>query len=262
LLDFSDLLTEAATGALGLHGPERDAFVQSRSQSMWNALQSEQETRTRDGVAPVLHLIDDVKKCRWYSNGQSTTNRERYRRLRLASRPAFLSHIDDLTWREYEALGCETALLCGATHVELTPPGNECGIDFFAVLKLHGNNHVFTGKGTPLRVIGQSKKYESRVEVDRVKSFNEALVDVQKKEPKVTALTPAWFQAHRGPIAGWMVAHRGFQSGAKTRAHNHGILVSDTVDLAEIASLSRALELGQPDERAQQLIGRVEARLA
>ena len=202
-------------------------------------------------------IDDGLTKCRWHSNAPAMARSDVRRRIRLRSRPAIIEGIDALNSREFEGLGCAIGELCGASHVHLTLSGNECGIDFFATITVNGNNHVFSGNETPMRIIGQCKKYESRVEVDKVKAFNEAITDVQKKEPKVTALIPAWFQATRGPIIGWMVAHKGFQSGAKTRAHNHGILVSDTIDLAEIAALSRGLsEVGLPNQRCDELVQR------
>jgi hypothetical protein len=264
LIDFDILMADATSAALGLSGIDNSAYVASNSNRIWNALRLEQQLREKDGVNPILDLIDAVRKCRWHSIPHGPVPpKEVRRRLRLSSRSTFIGRIDGLSWRQFEALGCAVAQLCGATKVHLTPSGNECGIDFFATITVNGNNHIFSGDKTPLRIVGQSKKYESRVDVEKIKAFNEALVDLQKKEPKVTALVPAWFQNARGPIVGWMVAHKGFKSGAKTRAHNHGILVSDTVDLAEIAALSRELiETASPNERSDQLVQRVQGVLS
>ncbi|HSE19283.1 MAG TPA: restriction endonuclease [Pyrinomonadaceae bacterium] len=263
LIDFGDLLASAASEALGLSGMENAAYVASNSSRIWSALQLEQDLREREGVNPILEMIDVVRKCRWHSILLGVAPpAEMRRRLRLRSRPAMIERIDNLTWRQYEALGCVVSQLCGASQVHLTPPGNECGIDFFATVTVNGNNHVFSGSRTPLRIVAQCKKYESRVDVEKIKSFNDTLGDLRKKEPKVTALTPAWFQLTRGPIVGWVIAHKGFKSGAKTRAHNHGILLSDTIDLAEIAALSRDLpESMTTNERADELIKRIQGLL-
>jgi hypothetical protein len=262
LIDFGDLMADATTRALALIGIDNDNYVASNSVRIWNALRSEQDIRKSQGVNPILEMIDAVRKCRWHSIGHSAPPSEMRRRLRLRSRPTIIERIDALNWRQFEGLGCAIVQLCGATQLQLTPPGNECGVDFFALITVIGNNHVFSGAGTPLRIIGQSKKYDTRVDEERIKAFNETLIDVQKKAPKITALVPPWFQAVRGPIVGWMVAHKGFKSGAKTRAYNHGILLSDTVDLAEIAALSRELtESASPDQRADELVKRVTALL-
>jgi hypothetical protein len=41
-----------------------------------------------------------------------------------------------------------------------------------------------------------------------------------------------------------MIAHRGFQSGAMSRARNHGLITADSLDIAEMLALSR----GIPDD--------------
>jgi hypothetical protein len=262
LLDFADLLADATSGALGLSAADGAAYVASNSNRMWAAIRSEQEARKKDGVNPIFELLDAIRKCRWHSIGFGSAPSEMRRRLRLRSRAEIIARIDSLSWRQFEALGCAVVQLCGSRQIQLTPSGNECGVDFFATINVNGNNHVFSGDGTPIRVVGQSKKYESRVDVEKIKSFNEALTDVKKKEPKITALVPPWFQAARGPIIGWMVAHKGFKVGARTRAHNHGILLSDTIDLAEIAALSRQLtETAPANQRCNELIQRVQGFL-
>jgi Restriction endonuclease len=259
LIDFGDLMSDAAAGALSITGIDNAAFVASNSVRIWNALRSEQEIRKAQGVNPIFEMIDSVSKCRWQATGRKSTSAGELRRqLRLMSRPAIIGEIDTLDWRQFEALGCTIVQLCGANQFHLTPPGNECGIDFFATITVNGNSHIFSGATSPIRIIGQSKKYESRVDEDRIKVFNETICDLQKRAPKITKLVPAWFQAARGPIVGWMVAHKGFKSGARTRAHSHGILLSDTIDLAEIAALSRELaETASPDDRAKELVEKV-----
>lgn len=259
--DFAALLRRAAEDSLGLSGLDLDAFLASRETGLWNALRSEQEARARDGLSVAFDMLEG-HQMRWHSMATAASHSEALRLLRLRSRPPILRAIDALTWRQYEALGCEVAVMCGATELHLTPPGNECGVDFFAIIQQPGNNHVFSGGGSLLRVIGQSKKYDSRVEVERVKAFNDTISDVKRREPTVTAIVPAWFLAHRGPIVGWMVSHSGFQSGARSRAHNLGILASDTVDLAEISALSRVLELSDsPQDRVRALVDKIDARL-
>ena len=126
------------------------------------------------------------------------------------------------------------------------------------MLFVSGNNHVFSGASSPLRLIGQSKKYDTPVDVEKMRAFNETIDDVKKLEQKASRIIPAWFRAARGPIVGWIVSHSGFQDGAWTRAHNHGILASDSFDLAEIAALSRSLpEAFSPEKRAVEMSNQV-----
>ena len=91
-----------------------------------------------------------------------------------------------------------------------------------------------------MRVVGQCKKYTTPVQIGGVKEFVETLQVVKYRgEPKIERLVPPWFHAVRGPIIGLIIAHTNFQSGADTKARNHGIVVADSLDLAEVIALSR-----------------------
>jgi hypothetical protein len=251
LVYFEDLLTEAASQALEYSDIAAEEYAESNRNRIWKGLLQEEADRIRAGLHPTFKLNDSTHKLGWHAFSTPKDKVERRRLLRLRSRPTVLSQIDLLTWREYEALGCLICAYCGAAQTYLTSPGNECGIDFFAVLQVSGNNHVFSGASSRLRLIGQSKKYDTPVDVEKVRAFNETIDDVKKLEQKASGIIPAWFRAARGPIVGWIVSHSGFQEGAKTRADNHGILASDSFDLAEIAALSRNLpEAFSPEQRA------------
>jgi hypothetical protein len=130
----------------------------------------------------------------------------------------------------------------GATETVLTPPGNEGGVDFFALLPAPGPCRLFSGGSHPLRIIGQSKKYLSAVQVGK---FDENLKTIDEVnhggEPKTEQFVPPWFHAVRGPIVGLMIAHTGFQAGAETRARKHGVIVADSLDVAEMLALSRGI---------------------
>jgi hypothetical protein len=153
--------------------------------------------------------------------------------------------IDALTGREYEALACVAMKVVGASEITLTPFGTEGGIDFFALVRSPARCHLFAGSTNPIRIVGQSKKYTRQVGVDKMKEFLATMDEVKHRgEPKTERVVPPWFHATRGPIVGCMIAHRGFQSGATSRARNHGIITADSLDIAEMLALSR----GIPDE--------------
>jgi hypothetical protein len=262
IVDFDDLLTGAASEALDYSGIAAEEYAESNRTRIWKGLLQEEAERTRDGLNPTFRLYNSTHKVGWHAFSTPRDKAERRRLLRLRSRPTVLSQIDSLTWREYEALGCLICGYCGAMQTHLTSPGNECGIDFFAVLYVSGNNHVFSGASSPLRIIGQSKKYDTPIDVEKIRGFNETLDDVRKLEQKASGIIPAWFRAARGPIVGWIVSHSGFQNGARTRADNHGILASDSFDLAEIAALSRSLpEYFSPEKRAMEMSKQVKSIL-
>jgi hypothetical protein len=171
--------------------------------------------------------------------------KQRTRITSLQSRPTILSGIDTLDDRQYEALGGVISRLIGANAVFLTRRGNEGGIDFFASIHVYGSSHLFSGISSPVRVIGQSKKYKNPVQVDKIKEFIQTVQDVKNYRDEVRKHVPPWFRTARGPIVGWIIAHSGFQSGAQSRANTDGIVLSDSTDLAEIAALSRQLPRNQ-----------------
>jgi hypothetical protein len=152
-----------------------------------------------------------------------------------------LRTLDAITDREYEALGCVVSEVIGASHVHLTPNGKEGGIDFFALVISPSPCHLLVGTTAPLRIVGQSKKYATAIEDEKVKSFITTLSDVHRLSPTVEPHVPTWFRAAAGPVIGWVMAHHGLQSGAASRARNHGIIYSDSLDVAEILALSRRI---------------------
>ena len=153
--------------------------------------------------------------------------------------------------------------LVGARHVKLTPAGHEGGIDFFAAIDVPARCHVLSGRQNPMRIIGQTKKHSDKVKIGWLKEFLTTIQEVKDQSPSVERVVPAWFRTSSGPIVGWFIAHNGVQSGLATKAQNHGIIVSDTIDLGEIASLSRRLGSLKPmDRKARNLSDRVNSLIS
>lgn len=243
-LTFDNLLHEAASDALGKKPIDLDAYVCANNGRLWNGLMSQIAIDTKRGIWPLFVVIDRMShKVIWYPFHREIEVKKRNRVLRICrSRSAFLNRFDTLTDREYEALGCVVAKLAGAKEESLTPAKNDSGIDFFARIVLSGRTHIFSGEGSSIRVVGQSKKYKTRVDVESVGTFLNTLNEVKNLAPNVKRLIPAWFIENPGPIVGWIVAHNGFQSGAEGKARNHGVILSSSVDLAEVAAKSRELD--------------------
>ena len=152
--------------------------------------------------------------------------------------------------------------MVGATRTYLTQPGNEGGVDFFALIPAPGRCHLFSGTSGPLRIVGQSKRYDSPVEVGRVRDFITTLENVKKRQPSVESHVPNWFRTARGAIVGWIIAHRGLQSGALQMAVDHGIVVADSLDMAEIVTLSRVVGNGlKSPERVAEVRKMIQDRL-
>lgn len=171
------------------------------------------------------------------------------------SRPFVLRKIDAMTDREYEALACVACAAIGGLKTHLTPPGNEGGIDFFATLSIKTQTHVLSAAGTELRIVGQCKKYSLPVAVDKLEQFITTMQNIRHRSERVRRHIPTWFDESRGPILGWVMSHSAFQTGAADEAKNHGIILSDTLDLAELICLSDTFHAAlSPPDRADQLV--------
>lgn len=79
--------------------------------------------------------------------------------------------------------------------------------------------------------------------------------NVRHLSERVRRHIPTWFHDSRGPIIGWIMSHSGYQTGAADEAKNHGIIISDTLDLAELICLSNTFHANlPPSNRADQLV--------
>jgi len=114
LVDFDDLLAEAASQALGCSGIAAEEYAESNRNRIWKGLLQEEADRSRNGLYPTFRLYDSTHKFGWHAFSTPGDKVERRRLLRLRSRPSVLLQIDSLTWREYEALGCLICEYCGA----------------------------------------------------------------------------------------------------------------------------------------------------
>jgi len=262
IVPFRDALQRAARDALGKDTLAAEAYVESNVKSVWSYLLRAQEEEERRGISRIFDVVDAMAlTLRWCSlSGHGPPAR---RAAKLRHRPAMLRMIDHLSDREFEALGCVSLKLTGATETILTPAGNEGGVDFFGLIPSPGRCHLFSGGTHPLRIIGQSKKYSSAVQVGKFKEFLKTIDEVKHGgEPKTEKVVPSWFHEVRGPIIGLMIAHSGFQAGAQTRARKHGVIVADSLDMAEILALSRGIPEGlSPTERAANCQSRIHTLL-
>lgn len=265
ILKFDDLLLSAATSTLGLGDMEAERFVAANSRRYWNWFREEIDTSIARGLYPTFVVKDErSRRISWFAKDlvPIAATKEKQKAVLLCTRPYALSTIDELDDRDYEALGCVVCRLLGARDVILTRKGNEGGVDFFASIILPARSHILFGTNGPLRIIGQCKKYSSKVQIEKVRGFITTMNDVKHQSPHIEDLVPAWFRAGKGPIVGWIIAHTGFQSGASSTAQNHGILLSDSHDVAEIVALSRVINYYDfPIERAKVLKQKVKDEL-
>jgi len=244
ILEFDEALAEAVISTLSKSPIDTERYVHVNGKRHWNALMQRLDDDKKLGRSPLLQIEDMMsRRFSWVPRNISAIGsaREKQKAHRLSSRPLILQMIDDLTDREYEALGCVISKMIGASHTLLTHRGNEGGVDFFALINIPAKCHVFGGYCRPLRVIGQAKKYQGKVQVDEIRELITTIQDIQYRNPTIEPLVPTWFRTAHGLLVGWLIAHNGVQSGGVNRARNHGIIISDSIDLAEIAALSRGI---------------------
>lgn len=256
--DFRQILSSLAESVLRRNRVDADAFADANLRKYWNWLGKEADTHSARGITPFFFLASGgvysiSSAC--HALTSSSDAECRLRGTRAMSRPFALRQIDAMTDREYEALACVACSAIGSLKTHLTPPGNEGGIDFFATLSIKTRTHVLSAAGTEIRIVGQCKKYSSPVAVDKLEQFITTMQNVRHRSERVRRHIPTWFDESRGPILGWIMSHSGFQTGAADEAKNHGIVLSDTLDLAELICLSDTFHATlSPSDRAQQLV--------
>lgn len=261
-IDFDQVLEKAVCHVLDKDQIDAEAYVQAEASRIWSAVCQKSAEDVSRGLNGLLQVSDGSMRRGIWRPSVANDSPRRVELLRARSRPTLLRAIDDLSPREYEGLGCLVAMLLGADRTLLTPPGGEGGVDFFARLRQPSRGHVFGGVGAPIRIIGQTKKYGRRVTLSQVRDFITTIADVCHGSKQVEPV-PGWFRDLGGPVVGWMVGHSGFQSGALTVARNHGIVTSESLDLAEVCAQSRALTRGfDPVERVRIMLDRVDELLS
>lgn len=239
-LGFDDLLRQLVEKEKGIKGIQLDEYISSKGQRLWNYFNKNQkQLELINTCSPVYEVTSDKFK---QIKSVLEANPKRYSKTKLSKlkyRPEFLQEIDKINSREYEALACLVLELLGAKKVMLTPSGNEAGIDFIGLIEFGEDAHFLFGTNGPIRIIGQSKMYQTEIQVNAIKEFNATLNDVYSLTDKVKTVIPHWFRQAKGPIIGWIISHEGFQSGAIDRAKNYGIICSDSRDISELISCSR-----------------------
>lgn len=229
---------------LGCDQIEAEAYAERMKQRIWSELIRRLDEEANKGVYPTFEVIDATRfELAWFPMiRKDDASQLKQKKLRLACRGEILNYIDDkdkTSDRAYEAMGCVICQLGGASQWHLTPPGNEFGIDFLAILPSFGKSHLFPNAYKQIRIVGQSKKWSSRVKRDQVDLLANTLDNIRRRNQRIFETLPPWFVSAKGPIVGCMVAHSGTQSGGHDIANDHGIIMADSRDIAEIVALNR-----------------------
>lgn len=263
IMEFSDILTRGAKDALGFEQAMAENYAERYSNRCWSDLMQLQKEDATRGIRPLFEVVSELlKQIRRYPSDTPSTSREILERLLVGARPYLLRAIDSMTDREYEALGIVACEILGATQWKLTPPSGEGGIDFLAAIAFPQSAHFLIGVNGPLRLVGQCKKYASKVDGGKVREFIETLNQVKNLNPGVIGQLPEWFRLGRGPVIGWVIGHEGFQPAAVATARNHGIVLSDSRDITELVAMSKKhMPYVRASARADMLKVRVEGVL-
>lgn len=259
-LDFDDYLADAVEQSLGKARIDAEMYADNNTNRLWNDLCNRIEADKNRGLYPTFsEVVAGVKRLFWYPKylPPGVSKNDKQKRIRIRSRIHILKAIQALNPSQYEALSALACKLSGASNYSLTPRTGEHGVDFFAVIPSVGKSHLFNGGTGPIRIVGQSKMYtDSRVPRDTIQKFVTTLNMIWQRSEDIKDLIPNWFLRQRGPIIGWIVAHNGLQSGAKDYANNFGILHSDSRDIAEIITMSRAWQTSDDVFTPVKLMGR------
>ena len=243
IFDFDDHIVKAVQECFNKDPADTDSYLMGNRNSLWQSLTRRIAEDKERGIYPTFDIsLDGVDRLIWYPGyfPPGVRNRDKWQRLRIRSRSLILNEIQRLKRPQYEALSVLACKLSGAARFHLTRYGGDGGVDFFAVIPSLGRSHVFSGGGGTIRIVGQSKMSNNRIPRKEIGIFAETLNEVRHVGRNVKKHIPSWFLRERGPIIGWFVAHSGLQSGAADYANDNGIIHSDSRDIAEIVTMSRA----------------------
>lgn len=262
VINHDDVLRNAHLEIENAGSISADQFVLANKVRYWNDLRKHSDSLEDRGIPCLINVIDDSSRrfeYGAYGLRRSSIRSHKILGVRLERRPSILRMIQDLGDRDYEAVGCVLSEFLGARHTHLTPQGREAGIDFVALLKLNGSSHIFGGGQGELRVVGQSKKWKSRVKQATIHEFATVLDMVHNLNRLVLPHLPNWFRESRAPIIGCLVSHVGFQSGAIRSAADRGIVLIDSLDVSHCFALSRRIPINAP---LNEVVGACKSKIA
>jgi hypothetical protein len=256
-MDFRAVLSSLVETELGKSSIDAQAFAQANIKKYWNWFIEALDNQRARGIKPYFTVPGGGTYAFSHTAHElqfsKDANDQEIGRLALA-RPHVLRQLDALSDRQYEAMACVACEVIGARFQVLTPPGNEGGIDFLATITIKDSCHIFSAVGAELRIVGQCKKYQTPVAVDRVEQFLQTMSNVRHRTDRVRKHLPVWFEEAGGPIIGWIIGHSGFQTGAADEAKKHGVVLSDSIDMTELFSLAPKFhQFDTPLVRAQYL---------
>ncbi|MCP4345201.1 MAG: hypothetical protein GY795_06705 [Desulfobacterales bacterium] len=71
---------------------------------------------------------------------------------------------------------------------------------------------------------------------------------MRRRNERILETLPHWFISSKGILIGCILAHSGAQSGSHAIANDHGIIIADSRDIAEILALHKKWNLAEKDK--------------
>lgn len=239
---IEEALTSLATSVLGMDPIAAGNYAKRRQRKLWNQITERIDEENRKGLHPTFRVLDvSTLELAWFAARESSDPADvQMKKAKLALRGQVLDEIDNLNSRDYEALGCLVCKEAGASKWFLTPPGNDKGIDFLALVPAVGSAHIFPSLSNEIRIVGQSKKWTSSVPREKIDLLATTVEGIRRRSERIIPTLPSWFVSSEGPLVGCMIGHTGLQGGAWDIARDEGIIAADSRDVAEIICLSNS----------------------
>ncbi len=164
----------------------------------------------------------------------AATARGKLAEISASLAPLIFEGLSSLNEREYEFACGAACRLSGAKRAFVSPRGSDKNIDFVAIIPAYAKSPLICAGTDGLRIVGQAKKYADPCKVSEMKVHVQTMQDIRHRTPATVNSLPTWFFESRAPIIGWFVAHRGLQDGATTTARDHGIITTNSLELAQL----------------------------
>jgi hypothetical protein len=233
---------------------KQQEFAYRSRRNIYNTLMERNDALVRLGGLNTFEVGAGDLQVTW-SKGSSTKPRLR-EWLRLRSVIAdWLHGLDDTS---YELAAGVLMQSLGASRIHVTPHGNDFGIDFLAIVPAHCSNELFVSGSKGVRIVGQSKKYNSAVAREKIQAFNSIMSSIRDNKHELIAVIPGWFRGSSSPLLSCYVAHSGFQSGSSTMAGQHGHVMLDSLQMAEILARSKSSPFKYSDA---EIFGMMDSRI-
>lgn len=214
-----------------------DEAINDIERDVGNRIAETQADLKERGARPFLESVGAGNlKFRWTSLGDRSGLSKNWLRSRC------LRWLDGLDSHEFEK-ACALALTAnGASDACASRKSGDFNIDFYGLLPAHSRASLILNGAKGCRIVGQAKKYASRVTREKILTLIECISALSKRQPEAKDAAPIWFYEHKIPIVAVVVGFSGFQSGARNYAADHGVILLDGNDLAYLLAVEKFLE--------------------